>query len=271
MGLGLYGLTTIRHRASATIAGLMCAIILGQFFAAGIVLQRLSQHVTFTLPGPALADIKNYSRAMAEPNMLISMTMYDAIGRYLCSHSQAKVVHGDLAYLVDNTLGLGELLHCNRGGQTSIIGASSGQPQLHIAGLIAPTWPLQSAPDHRIGPLAIFTPATIINPGAGHPIPDGRQYPPHGNIGNHPAQDYTWSFTTPAGTAVVISNPIPFYFAIEVKSVTANGQPLSLTAKTLTSQIYTCSACDQDQNEDISWQVSVSTPLREWLDIFTLR
>lgn len=269
MGLGLYGLTTIRHGISATIVGLMCVVILGQFIAVGIALQRLSQHVTFTLPGPALADIKNYSRAMAEPNMLISMTTSDAIGRYLCSHSQAKVVHGDLAYLADNTLGLGELLHCHRGGQTSIIGASPGQPQLHLAGLVAPTWPLQAAPDHRVGPLAILTPTTIINPSAGHPMPDGRQYPPHGNIGDHPAQEYTWSFTTPTGTAVVISNPIPFYLTIEIKSVTANGQPLSLMTKTLISQIYACNSCDQ--NKDISWQVTVSTPLREWLDIFTLR
>jgi hypothetical protein len=171
-----------------------------------------------------ILDVKQWQAKNVFADTWFPASGRDSLGKFLCSHGNSSL-HGHLAYIEDRSVGLDMLFVCGDASRVKLMGRDDTSH--HWVGMSRAFWrSLGATPGCWSGSLGVAPVSAVRWPRSGIPIASGRTYFPR-NRARAEIRTAELTFDTAPNTAVLISNPLLGYEALDNVAVSANGRTLS--------------------------------------------
>lgn len=236
-----------------------------QFALAGGMINRGSEGWLTT----SLFTVSDF-KADASASVITEQPLYpvwtrDAIGRALCAGKQHVALHGMLATGFDSAFALETKLRCGAEDLVALEGQAPGVQ--HWVGLPVAVWRrLGVDPTWSVGTYGLAVPARVLAPELGHPIASDEHYPPRIDQ-RGTSRALPLRFRAPSNATLVVTNPIPWYMALDAAVVTIDGRALTPLAASSGLLAFRCRDCDA---HDVEWTLELRATDPTWIDVVLL-
>jgi hypothetical protein len=183
-----------------------------------------------------------------------------SLGAFLCAGDAAKTLHGHLAYVEDRSVGMDALFACRSAERLRVAGAGAGE---HWIGMSRAFWRrIDASPRCWSGSLGIARAARVAWPESGIPIANGRKYFPRDHSRSS-LQPGSVSLSAPRTQALLVTNPLVGYEALEGVRVTADGESVDAVAANDLSYLFVAPA----GSGDVTWSVAFAASSPQAADV----
>lgn len=224
-----------RARSLRPVVGVACMLTIAIHVAVTRDMARKVRAGDGVLPA-RVADVRDSSYAHTFSDVWFPAIAREGLGRALCAHRDGLTLHGQLAYLVDRSLGVDALFACGRRDFVALGNGELGRGE-HLTGLTRRFWSaLDAAPDCWIGSMGVARARPLAGSGS-LAVADGSIYPPR-LASRQPARELALAFEASRSEAVVVANVTPGYQDVEVVSVSVDGAELQAVATDDVARAY---------------------------------
>ncbi len=252
------------RRAWRVVAWAATALIVTmQFAVSGGMIARAGEGWVAT----SLFNISNFKAPLPQvkEEALYPAWTRDAVGRALCATASPVILHGMLATGVDIAFGLETELACKAVARATLEGTEASSQ--HWIGLPAALWRrLGVAPARTMGGYGVDMPTAILAPVATHRIASDDHYPPR-TAERGVSRVSALRFRAPANSALVVTNPIPWYLGVDVVVVTRDGLAVNALATSSNLIAFRCRECDA---HEVDWTLELRSADPSWIDVVLL-
>lgn len=249
-------------RGAAMLAGTMIAVM-HVALAAGAVERGREGWIRTPLAGGS--NLKAPPATVREEPLFPAVAR-DALGRALCAEPATVVVHGEFATALDLDFGQATLLACGQPARVLLGGDVASA--VHWVGLPRHAADaLGIAPSRWVGGYGVASPEQVVGPARPHAISDGRRYPPH-DFADRPRQRVSVRFRAPADRAIVVTNPLPWYLALQGLTLSRDGVAIAPDLASSSIRGWRCRSCG---TLDAEWTLDLETADPSWIDVVVLR
>ena len=235
-GLIALGAWLALRRATA-VAGVTACVLLLLLHAA--VAYRMASAVESGqgVLSSRILDVKDESARQGFNDTWFPATGRGSLGAFLCG---ARTLHGHLAYIEDRSVGMDALFACRSVDALRIGGSRS--PGEHWVGMSRAFWrKLDASPECWSGSLGMARTAAVAWPEEGISIASGRKYFPR-DPGKGRLAPVAVDIEAPRTQALMITNPLVGYEALEDVRVLADGATLAPLASNDLSRLFVAPA-----------------------------
>jgi hypothetical protein len=184
-----------------------------------------------------------------------------SLGALLCRGDRPKSLHGHLAYVEDRGVGMDALFACGRAEQLRLAGARPDRE--HWVGMSRAFWKrLDASPACWSGSLGITRAARVAWPAEGIPLANGRRYFPR-DPSRGALRPGSATMRASRSQALLVTNPLVGYEALEVVRVTADGNPVNALATNDLSYLFVAPAGPAE----VTWSVTFAASAPQAADV----
>jgi hypothetical protein len=210
----------------------------------------------------SVLDIKEMKPAQFFRDVWLGSLHQDKLGTFLCGQAEGAL-HGQLAYLADRNVDDAVLLKCGRTSGAMLGG--DDERRHHWLGLTDRFWDsIGESPAQRIGPLGLAPAQHVASAGIGIAIADGVHYFPRARSPGG-LVELPMAIQAPASSAIIVSNMLHGYEAVEVLDMRANGIPAAPLVSDDVSKAYRVSP--GQRTKPVNWTFRISTTNRSAVDV----
>lgn len=224
-------------RRAAAVAGVTACVLLLLLHAA--VAYRMASAVESGqgVLSSRILDVKDENRRQFFNDTWFPAAGRGSLGAFLCGE---RTLHGHLAYIEDRSVGMDALFACRSVDALRIGGSRS--PGEHWVGMSRAFWrKLGASPECWSGSLGMARTASVAWPAAGISIASGRKYFPR-DPGKGRLVPATVDIAAPRTQALMITNPLVGYEALEDVRVLADGATVAPLAANDLSRLFVAPA-----------------------------